>query len=93
MPALLKKPTKAIDWRFTDACPLPLDEREQLKMGPPPGQTTDCALVSWVKTSTVHAYPVVHFRGSWDACESRRVQNNFPQFLSTYQAEAMPSRN
>jgi len=39
-------------------------------------------LWGWVKTSSVHAYPVEQFRGTARACEERREQANFPQGLS-----------
>jgi hypothetical protein len=44
-------------------------------------------LVSWVVTSTVHAYPVVLFTGTEAACQLRRSQTNFPESLCIYAGE------
>lgn len=81
---------RSTKWQFDQPCPLPLRQREQIKMGPPPGQTSDCALVSFVHTSTAHAYPVTQFKGTWADCEQRRVETDYPQKMRTHQAECMP---
>lgn len=62
-----------------------------MTFNPPPGQTTDCVLVSWVHTSSVHAYPSTLFEGTWEQCEARRVRGKPDPSLRTYQREAMPS--
>lgn len=45
-------------------------------------------LYSWVKTSSAHAYPVRHFSGTWEECEKRRAQSNFPESMGI--ADCLP---
>lgn len=44
-------------------------------------------LISWVKTSSVHSYPVTHFTGSREECEARRAQSNFPAAMQIIPVE------
>lgn len=44
-------------------------------------QETVQHLISWIETSTCHAYPIIHFTGSKQDCEEWRSQSNFPHTM------------
>ena len=43
--------------------------------------TKEHVLVSWVRTSKIHAYPNIQFRGTKEDCNKRRTASNFPRLL------------
>lgn len=52
----------------------------------------DWQLISLVKTSSVHGYYVVHFSGTYEECEERRLASNFPHSMKTVQLDTPDSK-